>query len=944
MGTLLRLVSGNRIVREGVMAEIVGREAEFADLRAFIEAVPSGTRALVVEGEPGIGKTTLWDSAVAWAEESGLAVLRCRPAESEARMSYSGWMDLLRDVDEEHLDGLPEPQRLALEVALLRSSSGEETVDHRAVSAGALGVLRSLSGRSPVLVAIDDQQWLDPQSVALIEYCARRLCDEPVGFLACGRVLEGRPDPLRLGSSLGEDRSRHTLIGPLPIDAIGLLLVRRLGLTLPYPTIRRIHEAVGGNPFYALEVGRTMLHDPDRWKEHEIPVPSDVRALVRSRIAGLEAGALEMVELSSACARPSAAIVDPVVGPESARAYLAQAEAAGVLAVEGDEVRFVHPLFAAAAYSGMSSDRRRAIHSRLASVVPDAEERARHLALGSEPPDEEVAEALEAEAQRTARRGAPITAAELFEEAVRFTPGDRAGAIEQLSILAADQHFMAGDHPRAIELLEKALASMPPGPKRAEALLRLGRLMFYWDLPRASRLLREAEVQDAPPAALSGIHVMGAWVAWHMLDMEGALAHGREAVRLAEEAGDAEAFVTAVGVTCIIEPMAGIPADRALLDRAVALESSVAFLALTDRASFALASLLRDEGSFAEARDLYRSELAEARERGDEMSVTDMLLNLAELESVAGDWEASLGYAQEMYGFDVQVGYPTVVPASSLATIEGHRGEFDLARAHVAEALDAVRTQAGQGHGTRELGALIAAGTVELAADDPGAASGYLLEAWDRLAGSEIGHPEWGWFLADVAEVLVACGRTPEAAPLAGWLEEKGRGLDDPTALALAARIRGLVAASSGDLAKALVELATAVEYHRRMDVPFERGRTLLVLGTVRRHAKQKAAAREALDEALTIFERLGALPWVERVRAELAAIGGRPAPTGQLTPTEARVARLASAGRTNREIADSLFLSVRTVESHLSHAYAKIGVRSRTELTLALEPPDDST
>jgi DNA-binding CsgD family transcriptional regulator len=393
-----------------------------------------------------------------------------------------------------------------------------------------------------------------------------------------------------------------------------------------------------------------------------------------------------------------------------------------------------------------------------------------------------------------------------------------------------------------------------------------------------------------------------------------------------------------------VERAAGLPGDRALLDRAVEIEGSVQDLSASDGARFALAAALREDGRFAEARVIFRSLLDEVRERGDELDVTNMLLNLYELEYAAGDWDASLAYAREMYEFDVQVGYPSVIPLSTIAMIEGHRGAFDHARTHVREALASVQTHAAQLHGIRELDALIAAGTVELAAGDVAAAVGPLAEASATFLGSAWGSSVGGWFLADVAEALIGCDRAAEVQPLTTWLEEKAPALSDATALALVARIRGLVAASKGDPGQAIRELERAVEHHERVEVPFERARTLLALGTVRRHAKQKAAAREALQQAESVFERLGATPWADRARQELAAIGGRAPSTGRLTPTEDRVARLAAVGRTNREIANALFLSVRTVEGHLSHIYAKLGVRSRTELAVVLTPDSETT
>ena len=190
-------------------------------------------------------------------------------------------------------------------------------------------------------------------------------------------------------------------------------------------------------------------------------------------------------------------------------------------------------------------------------------------------------------------------------------------------------------------------------------------------------------------------------------------------------------------------------------------------------------------------------------------------------------------------------------------------------------------------------------------------------------------------FIADYVEALTELGMLDQAGEVLDWLEERGQVVNRPWSVAVSARYRGLLAAVGGDFQTAFASLDRALNEHERLPMPFELGRTMLVLGAIRRRAKQKRPAREALEEALAIFERLGAPLWADKARAELARIGGRQSAAGQLTEAETRVAKLAAAGRTNREIADALFMSVRTVEGHLSHAYAKFGVRSRTELAL---------
>jgi DNA-binding CsgD family transcriptional regulator len=234
-----------------------------------------------------------------------------------------------------------------------------------------------------------------------------------------------------------------------------------------------------------------------------------------------------------------------------------------------------------------------------------------------------------------------------------------------------------------------------------------------------------------------------------------------------------------------------------------------------------------------------------------------------------------------------------------------------------------------------ELLALSVLGFLELSLGNAAAANEYLRQAWRLHHRLGFGEPAMFRFVGDYTEVLIELGEHVEAIEVIDWLDERGQALDRPWALAVSARYRGLVAAADGDFQTAFASLDRALKEHERLPMPFELGRTMLVLGTIRRRAKQKRPAREALEEALAIFERLGAPLWADKARAELARIGGRRSAAGQLTEAEARVAKLAAAGRTNREIADVLFMSVRTVEGHLSHAYAKLGVRSRTELAL---------
>jgi DNA-binding CsgD family transcriptional regulator len=212
----------------------------------------------------------------------------------------------------------------------------------------------------------------------------------------------------------------------------------------------------------------------------------------------------------------------------------------------------------------------------------------------------------------------------------------------------------------------------------------------------------------------------------------------------------------------------------------------------------------------------------------------------------------------------------------------------------------------------------------------------------ERLRVAGVGEPGLLRFVQDEVEALTALGRIDDAIEVLSWLEEHASRLDRASALAVCARLRGLIRAAGGDAAGGIAETEAALAQHDRVPIPFERARTLLVLGRLRRLAKRKRDARVALEEAAAEFERLGAPLWLQQARAELGRISGRAPSRWELTPSESRIAALAAAGKTNREIAAELLVTTKTVEFHLHHVYGKLGVRSRLELLRALEPTKD--
>ena len=441
----------------------------------------------MIEGEAGAGKTTLWLAGVEEARERGYRVLETRPAEAEAGLPFAGLGDLVESTLDEVLDELPEPQADALRVALLLAPPGQAPPDERAVAVAVLGVLRELARTGRVLVAVDDVQWLDSPSAKVVSFAWRRLREEPVGILLAHRLGTDAPAGL-----VDDDRFSSLAVGPLALGAVHRLLHSRLGLVLPRPALRRVHEVSGGNPFFGLELGRALqAHDAELSPGEPLPVPDRLQELVRSRLEALPPESRDVLAAAAALSQPTLDLLAAAVsdGADALRPGLE----AQVVELDGDRVRFTHPLLASAAYQSLDAIGRRELHRRLAEVVPDVDERARHLALSTDAPDSDVARALEEAAEHARARGATASAAELCEQACRLTPLDEPDAAHRRTVAAARYRFVAGDTARARALLEEALPSTRGGDGLAEALVLLGRLHRYeGDQPQAAELLRRA--------------------------------------------------------------------------------------------------------------------------------------------------------------------------------------------------------------------------------------------------------------------------------------------------------------------------------------------------------------------------------------------------------------------------------------------------------------------
>jgi DNA-binding CsgD family transcriptional regulator len=926
-----------------VGAGVIGRDEEVAAIASFLSSVGDGPAGILLTGEAGIGKTTLWEAGVEAGRERSFRVLVARPAEAEAKLSLAGVGDLLDPFLDNVLPLLPSPQRRALEVALLIVEAEGRAPDPRAVAVAFLGALRALARAGPVLLAVDDVQWLDAPSESVLRFAARRLRDEPVALLVTQRATGTTSVPLALDRALPSERFASIRVGPLALGAFHRILHDRLGVAFPRPILIRLLEASGGNPFFALEIARGLERSERRPLPAEpLPVPSTLDELVRDRVAALPADARDVLAVAAMLSQPRLSIVKAAIG-DDAGSDLQPALRADVISLEGDRIRFAHPLLASAAYATADPLRRRELHRCLAEVVDDLEERARHLAAGADGTDSAVADVLAQAARWAQARGAPAAAAELAEKALHLTPPDQAEQALRRTMNAAAHHFEAGDPAHARRLLEDALAAAPPGPERAEVRTRLARVhAFEADLPRAAAFYRQALAEAADDSdtwveAQAGLAVA---LMRMLTDLASAARHAREAAERAEQRGDPGMRSEFLGRQALIEGLLGRPGALERARQAAELERRAIdggreydyFLRLLGGAQFMLGVLQSWNDDVDGARASIDAARARAAELGDDSSLPLLLRWRTYASWLAGDWKNALRDAEAGYEAAIQNGQPSqqAVLTAVRGLVLAHLGRVSDAREAAQEGLR-LAEETGATFGTM-LG-LSALGFLELSLGNAAEADRHLGPLVARIEAAGVREPGAARFVPDEIEALIVLGRLEEAEALLARLERRARRLDRASALAAAARCRGLLAAARGDLASAVSDLDVALAEHERVPMPFERARTLLVLGGVRRRAKRKRSAREALTASLALFDELGAELWAVKARSELGRIGGRGPAAEALTPTERRVAELVAEGRPTKVVAGELFVSVKTVEGHLSRIYAKLGVRSRAEL-----------
>jgi DNA-binding CsgD family transcriptional regulator len=930
--------------------DVLGRDAELARIDGWLRAgaqegaepvSPGGV--LVIEGEPGIGKTTLWSAAVSRARPAGWQVLSCRPVPSDAGLPHVGLADLLRPVPVATFGRLPAPQRRPLEVALLREEAGEGDLEPRAVGTGLTALLTAMVKTGPLLLAVDDAQWLDPASARTLAFALRRLGSEPVRLVAAVRIealtwqRPGRaqrerassPPAPRAGAfavieaSLDGQVLTRLPVGPLSVASTHRVFQQVLGASFPRPVLVRIHQAAGGNPFYALEMAREIRRVGVPLPGRPLPIPGNLSDLSLLRLRRLPRATRDvLVEIS---AMPSASASDLDL------AALAPAERAGIVAVRpGGRVEFGHPLFASALYSSLPEAARRGLHHRLAQRAAGLEERARHLALAAAGPDEATAAELDGAAAAASARGAADVAVELKELACRLTPADDQSARLRRSIELAERRYFAGDPSGARRELERWLGTLPPGDDRARVLLELGSIRSVQGRGDAGRELMMQALGEVRTAGMRArIH---ARIASEADDSDMGVTHAEAALALLDEHDDPQLYSFALHNVALFKLYSGRGADHAAIEKGMRLQRAAAAWEM----SSVPAMWARNLDDFATARTRFEDLLRVFREQGDEATISALLTHLARLEAMTGHIDRARDLAEEALGLAGQTEQDLYLTMALCvkAHVCAYAGELAQARALIEEMM-------------RRLGDhpdIILEGMARMVLGAAALAAGDLAEADRELSRSdeieELMHhrePATNRFQADHAEAVIGLGDLARAERLVQRLEARAQVLPRPWINAVSARCRGLLNAAAGDLGAALAGYQRALAAHETLDMPIELGRTLLALGRLHRRRNERQRAQESLEQAAAVFDSCGARAWGAITANELRRARGRRGRGAQLSATERQICELAVAGLRNSEIAARLFLSIKTVEANLSQAYRKLGVRSRTQLAARL-------
>jgi DNA-binding CsgD family transcriptional regulator len=907
-------------------APIIGRDAALARVRGLVDPAPQSSQVLLITGEAGIGKTALLAEAAERARSSGTRVLSVTGRESESRLAFAGLHQLLRPTLA-RAAGLPGRQAQALMGAFgLTADPGAP--DPLLTRVAVLTLLSELSERSPVLVVADDAQWIDSGSLEVLAFVGSRLDAERIVLLAGAR---GQAPP-------GFGRGFPELhLPPLSAADAGQLLDAQPRPPRGQARLQVLAQAAG-NPLALIELATVIADDPTasrRWAAEPLPLTDRLGAVITARFAALPDRTRAALLVAAVADGPDLLAAATHGGGPDARA-LAPAEQLGLVTVSRTGLQFSHPLVRSAIYHSEPFAQRAAAHRQLAEALHDQpDRRAWHLAAAALQPDEHVASLLEATAAQAQHRGGAAAAALAMERAAELSPDP--GQQARRLVAAATAAVPTGQGERVQELASRAMAVTADPELRLTA--RHGAAWaLAWSGRRAAALsallsVAEEASRDQPALAWDALG-SAATVAYQSGTPAGRQAVDRTLALLESQGPPPSGQVQGIDINVL---RLWISASADPIGRRNQLLPSLHAIvrAPVDEPSWwriASAAWLMDESDLAIT--LLEDAMRRLRAPGVRGTSGGSLTVLGWAYIDTGRWDEALDVAAEACGVG-EANNMEIVAASAdviTATVLALRGNSEAARWHAARALAAVDPA--------ECG--LVAARARRALGVAALADGSYLQAFTQLSGlfSEEGAPLHNYAsylgVADLAAAAVRADRRMEGCAVIERAIGPLNGGASARLEQLIARARGILAGP--DSAEAHFDKALADPAGDRW--PFERAQLRLDHAEWLRRRRRINDAKAALTEALDTFRRLGARSWTERAQAELRACGvavtrapGEPDALRDLTPQQRQIVRLASAGLTDREIADRLFLSPRTVGSHLYRSYPKLGIASRHQL-----------
>jgi DNA-binding NarL/FixJ family response regulator len=782
------------------------------------------------------------------------------------------------------------------------------------------------------VIAIDDAQWLDLASARALRFALRRLDAAPVGVIATVRLGAEAPDPLGLVPALPPGCVETAELGPLGPAAIRRVLAGTVA-AISRPTLRRIHEVSGGNPLYAIELARGLLTDDvDDAQTGELHLPDSLQAAIARRLENVDPELAPLLETAAALGRTSVAELRRTVPGSDADALIATAAEHGLLVVdESLAVRFTHPTIGSAVYERMSPLARRSLHARLADLAAEPDVRARHLALSTGEPDAAVAELLEEAANRAASRSAFDVAADFAAHSVRLTPPGDPEAERRRAITEMENRAVAGEVSRALALADRLVAASPPGPGRAEVLLK--RAYFEDDDWETSEghLLRALEESRADEVLHGRVLEQLGWLSSMFRgDLRSGLERTREAARIADRTGDRHLRLITTTYLAFLEGLAGQPRATELAE-AVALAEDGGWPFEWEDPRVLQAELLLWSGELRPARALLAAVQEAIVRTGSEVNHPYCLFDLALLECAAGDAALAVDLAREGIeaARDTADSWGETLLLYPLALANAWLGRAGPARA-AAERRGDEAAWRGERPGIVRAHSVL--GLLALSEGDSRTAAQVLVEGAELLEATGFANPGAFPILPDAIEALAGSDDLTHAEMLLERLELQAASGHSAWAAAAADRSRGALLLARGETEAAAEALEAAAAAFDGMGFGPDGARAVLLRGKALLRRGNRTQAADVLADARGRLAGMGAALWEARAAEALErASPGRA--SGGLTDSESRIAALVAEGMKNREIGQALFMSVATVEAHLTRIYRKLGIRSRSEL-----------